>query len=213
MCIIFVHTKEEELHPDHLKEDLDKILNNPQAAPEVLQARASKIDKSSLKSMLTTKEGMTDEKAEQYLNKAEEFLESIRSKANETRESTRRQGEQIADGSDGESAAEQQGKAEQAIQQWFDRMNRPELEYNTFKNAARRIMDDPKTAPSVLKKQLSHMNRESLVTLVSNNKKISHEQAEQYADKIEEARDEVLNKTDQIERAVAEKTQQVKDEA
>ncbi|MEX0929300.1 MAG: hypothetical protein WD266_01350 [Balneolales bacterium] len=205
-----------ELQPDNLKEDLDHILNNPKAAPDVVQARASKIDRSALKSMLTTKEGMTDEKAEQYLDKADEFLNYIKSKANETQERSKSQAGGMPEGGrgdgEGHSSGEQKIRAEQTIKEWFDRMDQPELEYNKFKQAAKRIMDDPKTAPAVLKKQLSHMDRDSLISLISNNRQISREQAERYAEKIEEARDEVLSKTDEIERQVREKTQQVKNE-
>src|SRR5690606_36318942 len=74
-------THAEELNPDTLKEDFDKILNNPKAAADVIKARVSSIDRSTIKALLTTKQGISEEKAEQYLQKAEEFLDAIKSKA------------------------------------------------------------------------------------------------------------------------------------
>src|SRR5690606_11768817 len=41
-------THAEELNPDTLKEDFDKILNNPKAAADVIKARVSSIDRSTI---------------------------------------------------------------------------------------------------------------------------------------------------------------------
>ncbi|HEX6982576.1 MAG TPA: hypothetical protein VF181_07430 [Balneolaceae bacterium] len=194
-------TNEEELQPDKLKEDLEKILSHPQAAPDVIQARASKIDRSTLKSLLSKIDGMDDQKAEKYLSKAEEALNGIKSKVSEVKSSSSNQ------------ASDKKADAEQAIRQWFDRMNEPELRYNSLKHDVKRIMDDPKTTPSILKKRLQRMDRESMIALVSNNSKISREQAERVADKIEQGRDEVLNKVEEIENKLKEKTEQAKQEA
>jgi hypothetical protein len=57
------------------------------------------------------------------------------------------------------------------------------------------------------------MDRDSLVALVSNNKRISKEQAEKAIQNIEEARDEVIMKVDQIEEQVKLRLQEAKDEA
>lgn len=196
-------TNEEEMHPDKLKQDLDEILNNPKAAPEVLQARASRIDRSTLKSLISNMEGMTDQKAEKYVSKAEETLDYIKAKANEAQSSS-------ASAFEGDET--KSGGAKEAIKQWFDRMDRPELSYDRLKHDAKQMMDDPKTAPSVLKKRLQRLDRESLISLVSNNSRIDRQQAERVADKIEEGRNEVLAKVDEIERKVKEKTEKAKEE-
>lgn len=196
-------TNEEELHPDKLKQDLDEILNNPKAAPEVLQARASKIDRSTLKSLISNMEGMTEQKAEKYVSKAEETLDFIKSKTSNAQSSSV---------SAFEAGKNKSGGAKEAIQQWFDRMDRPELRYDRLKHDIKQMMDDPKTAPSVLKERLRQLDRESLIALVSNNSKIDRQQAERIANKIEEGRNEVLAKVDEIEREVKEKTEKIKQE-
>lgn len=200
-------TNEEELQPEKLKEDLNDILSNPQAAPDVVQARISKIDRSTLKALLSNMQGMDDQKVEEYLDKAEEVFDSIKSKANEM-QSNGGQNAMDTISSDGQSKE----KAKKAIKDWFDRMGEPELRYDNLKHDARRIMDDPKAAPTVLRNRLKRLDRDSLLALVSNNRQISREQAEKVVQKIEEGRDEVLRKADEIEQKVKEKMSQARRE-
>ncbi len=68
-------------------------------------------------------------------------------------------------------------------------------------------------SPSILKKRLQRMDRESLIALVSNNPKIDREQAERVVDKIEQGRDEVLRKMNKIEAELKEKTEKAKRES
>lgn len=208
------NTHEEDLQPEKLKEDLNEILNHPEAAPDVVRARVSNMDRSTLRSMLSSVEGMTDQKAERYLSQAEEVLEGIKEKVGGVQQKTgeaRYKAGEVQEESK-HRASEMRERAERAIRNWFNRMDQPELRYDSLKHDARRIFDDPKTAPSVLRNRLQRMDRESLIALVSNNQKISREQAERVARKIEEGRDEVLQKVDEIERTVKEKAEKAKQE-
>lgn len=204
-------TNREELNPDRLKEDLNRILNNPKATPEVVQARASQFDRSTIKAVLSSN-GMEEEKAERYVSKAEEVLTQIKTTTQETQEkvSARTKGTQQ---DTREQFMERQGKAESAIQNWFDRMDQPELEYDRLRQDVEHMMDDPKAAPGILKNRLRNLDRESLIALLSNNKRITHEQAEKAVTKIEEARDSVISKTEEIERKVTVKLNELKQEA
>lgn len=200
----------EELDPDKLREDFDKILNNPKDTIEVVKARVSKIDRSTIKSLLSAKDGISEQMVEKYLSKAEEFLNAIKSKTGEVKESLGANADQVEDN---DVMKENKSKVEQKIKEWFDRMDRPELNYDRLKRDAQKILDDPKTAPTVLKSRLSRIDRNTLISLVSNNSKISKDQAEKVADKFDEARTEVLNKIEQIEEQIKAKAKEAKEEA
>jgi hypothetical protein len=204
-------TGREEIHPDQLKDDINRILNNPKAAPEILKARVSRLDRSTVKALITMNNGISEDKAEKYLSKVEELLNQIKSKASQVNQEAGVQRESVQ-GQSRHKMNEQRSQIEQKIQQWFDRMNRPELAYDRLKYDVRRVLDDPKTTPAVLKNRLRHMDRDSLIALVSNNQKISREQAENLADKIEEAKQEVIHKTEQIERKINTKVEELKQE-
>ena len=201
----------EEVNPDRLKEDLNNILNNPREAPSVIKARTSQIDRSTIKAVLSS-DGISEEKAEKILSIAEEVLTQIKSRSDETQSRISTKGKEMGQ----ESRAkleEQRSRAEQAIQNWFNRMNQPELEYDQIKRDIEHMMDDPKAAPHILRNRLSRLDRDSLISLLSNNKRISREQAENMVTKIEEARDTVVRKTEEIERQVSIKMNDLKEEA
>ncbi len=203
-------TNREELDPDNLKEDLDHILNHPTAAPQIIKARVSQLDRSTLKSALSS-DGLKEEQAEKIVSTVEEVIEKIKvttgstaSRASETGQDVKHQSREMLD--------ENKVKAEMAIRNWFDRMNQPELQYERLKMDVERMMDDPKAAPHVLKKRLSKLDRESLIALLSNNKRISHQQAEKAVIKLEEARDNVIRKIDEVENEVKLRLKQARQE-
>lgn len=199
-------TDKEELNPENLKEDLDKIFNDPQATPQILEERVNKFDRSTLKSLISNLEGISDEKTEEYISKMEKALKMVKTKAKKIQNSGKSSTPQTRDSDD-------KGDARQAIKQWFDRMDQPELRYDHLKYDVKRIIDDPQATPSILKKRLQRMDRESLIALVSNNQKVDREQAEKMVDKIEQGRDEVLKKMDEIEKELKQKTEKAKQES
>jgi hypothetical protein len=199
-------TGKEELNPESLKEDLSRILENPKAAPEVVQARVSQLDRSTLKAVLVT-DGISEQKVERYLATAEQVVNKIKKQVSATRNKGREYQEQGREDMENRRAG-----AERAIENWFNRMDQPELQYDQLKNDFDLIMDDPKAAPHILRNRLRRMDRQSLVALMSNNKRISREQAEKVVDKIEEARDRVIHKTEEIEHQVKLRLQELKDE-
>jgi hypothetical protein len=199
-------TGKEELSPESLKQDLNRILENPKAAPEVVQARVSQLDRSTLKAVLTT-DGISEQKVERYLATAEQVVNSIKRKVRTTKNTA---GEFQEQGM--EEMYDRRAGAERAIENWFNRMDQPELQYEQLKNDFDLIMDDPKAAPHILRNRLRRMDRQSLVALMSNNKRISREQAEKVVDKIEEARDRVIHKTEEIERQVKTRLHDLKQE-
>ncbi len=208
-------TGREEIQPETLKNDLNRILNNPKAAPEVIQARASMIDRSTLKAVLSSRQGIDEQKAEEYLNKAEELLNQIKSKASalkgQSEVKVAENRERISDRMN--QMKEQRSRAEQAISQWFNRMNQPELNYDRLKYDVQQMMDDPKATPEILKSRLNKMDRDSLIALMSNNKRISREQAERAVSKVEEAREVVVRRAEEIEQRVKNRIKETRAEA
>jgi hypothetical protein len=206
-------TKLQELNPDNLTNDWNRILDNPKAAPEVLRARISMIDRNTIKTILSKRQGISEEKAEAYIRKAEDFLASLKSSSKGAQEGASDIVSDIKSINLKEQVASRRAKMEEAIYDWFRRMDRPELNYNRLKNDVQRMMDDPKAAPAILRNRLRQMDRESLIALISNNDRISHDQAENIVSKIEEARDTIIRKTEQIENRIKARVDEVKQEA
>ncbi len=203
-------TNREELNPDNLRDDLDRILNHPAAAPEVVKTRVSQLDRTTLKSAMATN-GFSEDQAEKILSTAENVIQNIQTKTSETTGKANKTGQDVKQQSQ-EMMEERKVKAEMAIRNWFDRMNQPELQYERLKMDVERMMDDPKAAPHILKNRLSKLDRESLIALLSNNKRISRQQAEKAVVKVEEARDNVIRKIDEVENEVKLRLKQARQE-
>lgn len=200
------NTGREELSPDALKADLNRILENPKATPEVVQARVSQIDRSTIKAVLTS-DGLSERKAEKYIAVAEQVIDQIKSQSSSAGAAGKNLTEQGAS-----EISERKARAERAIENWFNRMEQPELRYEELKDDFDRIMDDPKATPHVLRNRLRRLDRQSLVALISNNKRISHEQADKMVDKVEEARDRVIRKTEEMELMIKNRMHDLKQE-
>lgn len=204
-------TGKEEINPDSLREDLNNILDTPRQAPSVIRARASQIDRSTIKEILSSN-GVPEERAEKILSTAEEVLDKIKSRTEETLTNLQDKSNQMQHDSSVKTE-DRKNKAEQAIQNWFNRLHQPELRYDRLRDDVMHMMDDPKAAPHILRNRLRRLDRESLIAILSNNKKISREQAENAVNKIEEARDKVVQKTEDIERQISIKMEELKQEA
>jgi hypothetical protein len=205
-------TGKEEIQPKALESDLNQILNNPKAAPEVIEARIEQLDRETLKAMILATDGMKEEEVDNYLDRAEKVIENIREKA---RESGSRAGSlpgEIREGAR-EMTEEMRRNTENAVREWFNRMDREELQYEKLKHDVQMMMDDPQATPEILRNRLERMDRESLIALLSNNEQISHDQAERIVSKVEEARDTVITKSREIEEKVKQKLSDAKDEA
>jgi hypothetical protein len=206
-------TKMPELNPDNLKNDWDRILNNPKAAPEIIRTRVSMIDRNTIKAVLSKRQGMTEEKAEAYIQRAEEFLNSLKTRAADVREQGEGKVSDLRSIDVGGAIKERRAKMEEAIYHWFNRMDRTELNYTKLKRDVQRMLDDPKAAPAILRNRLRLLDRDSLVALLSNNDWISQEQADDMISRIEEARDTVIRKTEQIENRITTRVEEMKKEA
>jgi len=196
----------EDLQPDQLKDDLNKMLDDPKAAPEVIKARLSKLDKDSLKSFISQIDGMNEEKADKYLSIAESVINTIRNKVGSS--SSNQSSNSVSEA----EMEKRKSNAGNAVQNWFNSMNQPELSYGQIKSDAKRIFDDPKATPQVLRNRLNRMDRESFVALLSNNPWVSERQAEKIADDLEQGKQSVIQKADQIEAEISHKVELAKEE-
>lgn len=208
----------EELNPEKLEEDLNRILHNPKAAPEVIKSRLSKIDKSTFTAILASN-GMSEQKAEKYLNTVGKVIDRIKSSVSGVTQQAKSSADSIREqkpsssGENGNVKDKNKAKAESAIQSWFNRMNQPQLRYDRLKMDVEGILDDPKAAPKIVKSRLEKLDRDSLLALISNNKAISKDQAEQVVSNIEQARDSVVDKVNEIQQKVEAKLQEAKEMA
>ncbi|MGB3851909.1 MAG: hypothetical protein WA958_18210 [Tunicatimonas sp.] len=212
-------TDKEEVSPDAIREDIERIIENPKSAQEILSNRAGKIDRSTWVALLEKDQRMNHDRAEKVVSYVEQAIDFVAKKKDETQQSA-----QGAQTSVAERAGQMQGsadgkskqlspQAEGKLKAYFDGLNRPELQYESLKWDVEKIMNDPKVAPQVLKSRLSQFDRETMMALLTSNDRLSRRDIENLSTKIDESKSNVMKKVEEIDRETSIALERAKQEA
>ena len=177
------NTNKEELNPEGIKRDLQLLLSSPRAGIGSLTDRVSKFDRSTLVALLSQREDISSEEA----NRIVDQIESVRNSIVEQFQQLQQRVQSLLDGTFG------------SIRNYLNSLNRPELNYEGLQQDFAKVFDDPQAGFDALRDRLGQFDRGTLVALISSREDISESQANKIVDKIEAARDNVLNKAERIQ--------------
>jgi hypothetical protein len=190
-------TNKEELNPEGIKRDLQLLLSHPKSGMQSIGDRLSHFDRSTLISLLSQREDISEEEANQIADR----IESVRN-------------------SFVEQAQQVQDKMQSALSGTFDKirnylnsLERPELNYEGIQKDFRKVFDDPQAGSEALKERLSQFDRNTLVALLSSREDISEADANRIADRIEGARDTVLKRAERIQESAKQRIKDIKHKA
>ncbi len=196
------NTNNRELQPEKLEQDLKRILNEPKEATNIARAKASAMDRNTLVKLLAS-QNMSEQEANKRVSQAEKVLNKLSTF--------------FGDGQ--QQATAQKGKLEhksrdlqQKIRNMFSGgggalpdMNRIYSDFTSIFQSA--------GSGSDLQYKLKHYDREQMTVLITNKTSLSRNEAESVADKIVSARDNVLEKANEVERKVNEKMEEARQQA
>ena len=207
------NTGKEELAPELIRNDIERIVENPTHARSILSDRIQKMDRSTFVALLAQNKNISEQQAEkvaQYVAQAIDFVSKKVSKQRET-ETSPAYNEVSAETKS--SSPKLSEKAIEKIKNYFNSLERPELSYDNLKWDIEQIMKDPKTSFSILRNRLQQFDRETLIALLSSNERISRENAENFISKIEESKNKVLSEVERLEKEAERKVEELKQEA
>lgn len=104
-----------------------------------------------------------------------------------------------------QTARDAQADVDRRLQEYFDRMQHPALDYDDIKVDFETLLHDPKAATESMRERLQALDRDSLVEVVSASRRFDHDQAEHLVSQFERARDELLDRLDQVKTQATEK--------
>jgi nucleoid DNA-binding protein len=165
------NTNKEELNPDAIKQELQTLLDDPQAGVKALRERLSHFDRDTLVQLLNQREDLSEEQINQVID---QFLG--------VRDSILHAPQQLAD-----NAKEQYEQITNKIGEYLRNTNLEELDPEGIKQDLAKLLDDPKQGALALRERLSHIDRESLVKLLSQREDLSEEQVNQTIDQVQDA--------------------------
>ena len=191
------NTDKDELNPDGIKRDLKLLTQSPQAGLQNLGDRLSRFDRQTVIALLSQRQDMTPEEAENIVGQFE---------------STR---DQILD-----QVRQIQGRLQAILDRIFDRirdylnsLDRPELNYDGIKQDVRTLFDDPQAGFDALRGRLGQIDRGTLVALLSSRDDISEADANRIIGQIESARSNVLQQAERVQNEAQRRLEAVKAQA
>jgi hypothetical protein len=191
------NTDKSALNPDGIKRDLQLLLNDPRLGAERIQTRLSMVDRDTVVALLAQRPDMTREEAEAA-------VDQVLAVRNQIVAQIRKVQERIASVVRGILAR---------VRNYLNSLGRPELDYYGIRRDLQQLMDDPQAGLESLRVRLGQVDRDTMVALLSSHDAISETDAERIVGQVEDARNTVLSKAEQLEHAVENRLAEIKHQA
>jgi hypothetical protein len=191
------NTNKDELNPDGIKRDLQLLLNDPRSGLGNIGDRFSKFDRSTLVSLLSQREDISEEEANRIADQVESVRNSVVEQAQKIQQT-------VASAIEGVF-----GK----IRNYLNSLERPELNYEGLQQDFSKVFDDPQAGFSALRERLSQFDRDTLVAVLSSREDISEADANRIIAQVEGARDKVLQQGDRIQKETQKRLEAIKQQA
>ncbi|MEA5575087.1 MFS transporter [Anabaena sp. UHCC 0451] len=159
------NTGKEELNPDAIRADLKKILEDPQGAIMVIQSRLSRFDRDTLVQLLNQRRDLSESQVNQIINVVEELWHSIQHTPQKIKE--------------------QYDSATATIADYLRNTGKEELNPEDIQRDFTQLFAHPKEGIVSLRHRLSHIDRDSLVKLLSQRQDLSESQVNQVIDSVQ----------------------------
>ncbi|MGH8001799.1 MAG: MFS transporter [Brasilonema sp.] len=163
------NTGKEELNPDGIRADLKRLLDDPQAGFAAMRARLSRFDRDTLVKLLSQRQDLSEDQANQILDNVEENWGNIRHTP-----------KTVAD-----KAKEQYDSVTTTITDYLRNTGKQELNPEGIQRDLNTLFQNPKEGIVSLRRRLSQVDRDTLVKLLSQRQDLSEEQVNQVIDSVQ----------------------------
>ncbi len=180
------NTNKEELNPDGIKRDLQLLLKDPNAGFSSLGDRVSQFDRSTFVSLLSQREDISEQEANEIADRVESTYKSLTEQLQKIQQTLQSSLDSLF------------GK----VRDYLNSLERPELNYEGIQADFSKLFDDPQAGLEALGDRVSNFDRDTLVAVLSSREDISEADANQIIDKIESTRDSVLYRANQVQAEV-----------
>ncbi|MEH2397905.1 MFS transporter [Nostoc sp.] len=169
-------TGKEELNPECIKRDFDKLIEDPKAGFEDLSDRFGQFDRDTFVQLLQQRQDISEEEANNIVSQLESSRDNILNSAREVQEQAKAKADELR----------------QRVEDYLQNTNKDELNPEGIKRDFRVLLDDPQAGISLLQSRLSQFDRDTFVRLLSQRQDLSEEQVNQTLDQLEAVRDSIL---------------------
>ncbi|MDZ7959029.1 MAG: MFS transporter [Aulosira sp. DedQUE10] len=163
------NTGKGELNPDAIRADLKRLLEDPQAGMAAIRARLSRFDRDTLVQLLSQRQDLSQDQANQIVDTVEHSWHGIRHAP-----------QAVAD-----KAKEQYDSVSTTIADYLRNTGKSELNPEGIQRDLNRLFENPQEGALALRRRLSQVDRDTLVKLLSQRQDLSEQQVNEIIDSVQ----------------------------
>ncbi len=179
-------TGKPELHPDGIKRDLQKLMDNPKVGAKAIRYRLSKMDRDTLVQLLSQRDDLSEAEANQTID---DMLSSIQSVIKAPRRLARR-------------AQTQALSFQTALEDYLRNTDKDELNPTGIKRDLQLLLNDPKLGVSRLGDRMSQMDETTMVALLAQRPDMTEAEATEVVRQMTDVRDQFVAQVRSIQRSI-----------
>ena len=179
-------TGKSELNPDGIKRDLTTLLHDPKSGLESIRDRLSQIDRDTLVKLLSQRDDLSEAEANATIDHVQDTIRGVL-----------RTPQRLA--------VRAQAKVQDfqtTLEDYLRNTDKNELNPDGIKRDLGLLLQDPRLGLDHLSDRLSHVDRETIVALLSQREDISQAEAEQIVDRVLAVRDRMVGQLEAIKAKV-----------
>ncbi len=179
------NTNLEELNPEGIQQDLQKLLEDPKAGADALGERLSQVDRETLVKLLSQR-GLSQEQVNRTIDSAQQAIDNIV-------KAPRRLANRATKGA---------LEFEASLSDYLRNTNKEELNPEGIKRDLQLLLSSPRAGVSSFTERASKFDRSTIVALLSQREDISEEEANRIVEQIESVRNSIVEQFQQMQQKV-----------
>jgi uncharacterized protein YfkK (UPF0435 family)/nucleoid DNA-binding protein len=179
-------TGKEELNPEGIQRDITTLLDNPQVGVQRLRKRLSQVDRDTLVKLLSQRDDLSQDQVNQVIDQVQS---TIRKVIKAPRRFASRTGQQIHD-------------FPSTVADYLRSTGKEELNPDAIQRDVQLLLNDPRAGISSLSDRLSHFDRSTITSLLTQRGDISESDVNRIADQIVGVRDQVMGQLKNLQESI-----------
>lgn len=165
------NTGKEELNPEGIKRDLATLLNDPNSGYYAIRARLSRFDRETLVKLLSQRQDLSEQQVNQIIDRVQDSWHNVVHSPQVVADKAKQQYDQITT----------------AIADYLRNTGKDELNPEGITRDLATLFRNPKQGAMALQYRLSHVDRDTLVKLLSQRQDLKEDDVNQIIDRVEDA--------------------------
>ncbi|MDZ8185616.1 MAG: MFS transporter [Nostoc sp. ChiSLP02] len=180
------NTGKQELNPEGIQRDLNRLFDNPQEGARALRYRLSQLDRDTLVKLLSQRQDLSEEQVNQVIDSMQT---SIRNIVRAPRRLATRTQQRV-------------DTFKAYLEEYLRQTGKEELNPEGIKRDLQLLLHDPRVGVESLSDRLAHFDRSTIIALLKIREDITDDEAARIADNMISVRDQFVEQVRSIQRGI-----------